>query len=77
MKAIVLSLIFLFDNGRIVPGEQMEGWADLPMTSMEHCLERSRFLYANPMPLPRNVTAVYSFCRREGEKPPPLRIDTF
>ena len=74
MKVIVLSLLFLFDNGSIVPGEDMDGWADRPMASMEKCLERSRDLYANPMPLPPNAIAMVSFCRFEGEKPDPLSV---
>lgn len=68
MKIVFLSLLFLYDNGRIVPGNQIEGWSDMKMSSMEHCLERSRFMYANPMPLPRNVTAVVSFCITEEQK---------
>ena len=44
------------------------------MASMEKCLERSRDLYANPMPLPPNAIAMVSFCRFEGEKPDPLSV---
>ena len=37
----------------------------LPKPSMEACLERSKFLYQNPLPLPHGVAAILSFCKGE------------
>lgn len=65
IKAVfLLSLLFVYEDGSIVPGNKVDGWGDRPFTTKKECLDRSKFLYKHkPKPLPRGVVDLVSFCK--------------
>lgn len=66
MKTIFLAILFALPNGQIISGNEMDGWADMQMPSMEACNSRAKSMYANnyhESQKPKGVKAMVVFCK--------------
>jgi hypothetical protein len=63
MKEIFLSLLFSLPTGQIITGNEVHGWNDRPMPSMEECTKRSKYIFAHPENKPDWATAMVAFCK--------------
>jgi hypothetical protein len=72
---VFLSLLFVTEDGSVVPGNNVPGWSDLYQPTLELCLKRSKYMYKHPM-FPKPYVSVVSFCRVIHEFTPEVKNET-